>query len=272
MKGPTAAAMAAIAALADQPQSAPLFFFVTGDEESGMAGARLLTDNSSFYCEAVALGAVGIIGEPSELQVVNSHKGGCHFDVCSSGVAAHSSTNDGLNANWQLIPFLNYLQQLHRRCQNDPSLLNSNFSNPTLSLNVVIDNEPSAFNITVGRATCHVFFRPMPHTQWEAMLEEIKATARDMELELSSIRCLSPLLTDVERPFVRMALRLAEQTAPASACYATDGCCFDNFPDLIVLGPGSIEQAHRHDEWIEIEQLHRGTELYRKLFQQYAFS
>lgn len=272
MKGPTAAAVAAVAALEDQPQSAPLFFFVTGDEESGMAGARLLTDNSSFYREAVTLGAVGVIGEPSELQVVNSHKGGCHFDVCSSGVAAHSSTNDGLNANWQLIPFLHYLQQLHARCQTDLGLQNASFSNPTLSLNVVIDNEPAAFNITVGRATCHIFFRPMPQTQWEVMLEEIKHAARDMELELSSIRCLSPLLTDANRPFVRTVLSLAEQTAPASACYATDGCCFDDFPDLIVLGPGSIEQAHRHDEWIEIDQLQRATELYRKLFQHYAFA
>ncbi len=272
MKGPTAAAIAAIASLVELPQSAPLYFFITGDEESGMAGARLLTENSSFYREAVERGTVGIIGEPTELHVVNSHKGGCHFDVSSSGVAAHSSTNDGLNANWQLIPFLSYLQQLNHRCQTEPSLQNSNFSTPTLSLNIVIDNEPSAFNITVGRATCHIFFRPMPGTQWESMLEEIKRAARDMELELSSIRCLSPLLTPVDRAFVRTALAITDQDKPGSACYATDGCCFQELPDLIVLGPGSIEQAHRHDEWIAVDQLQRGTELYAKFFQHYAFN
>ena len=271
MKGPTASALAAVAALADATQVAPLYFFVTGDEECGMAGARLLMENSQIFRTMVQGGTVGIIGEPTELQVVNSHKGGCHFDVSSHGVAAHSSTKDGLNANWQLIPFLSYLRDVARRCETESTLQNSAFSTPTLSLNVVVENEPAAFNITVGRAVCRIFFRPMPDTDWLALLDEIKDTACNMELEVSSIRCLSPLMTPVERPFVQTALRLAGQSAPSTAGYATDGCCFDELSDLIVLGPGNIEQAHRHDEWISVQQLHQATQLYAQLFRHYAF-
>jgi acetylornithine deacetylase len=272
MKGPTAAALAALYAQAAEEQIAPLYFMITGDEECGMAGARLLMEQSSTVRTMLENQPVAIIGEPTELNVVNAHKGGCHFTVSSHGIAAHSSTSEGLNANWQLIPFLNYLCDLSRRCETEPQLQNHNFATPTLSLNIVVENEPAAFNITVGRAACRVFFRPMPDTAWEGVLEEIKLRARDMELEISSIRCLQPLCTPADRPFVQTALQLAGQEKPKSVCFATDGCGFDELHDLLVIGPGNIEQAHRPDEWIDLRQLQQGMELYSKLFRHYAFS
>lgn len=273
MKGPTAGVLASIAnLLQDEQLTAPIYIFITGDEEAGMAGARLLRENSPFFHEVVSKRTPMIIPEPTELNVVNAHKGGCHFNVTSSGVTAHSSTSDGLNANWQLIPFLHYLRAVVHRCETSPELRNSDFTPSTLSLNIVVQNEPAAFNITVGRASCQVFFRPMPKTAWRELLEEIKHTACDMELELSSIRLLNPVLTPVEHPFVQTTLRLLDQPEPRTACYATDGCSFENQVDLLVLGPGSIEQAHRHDEWIDLDQLKLAQEVYSKLLRHYAFA
>lgn len=272
MKGPTAAALCAIARVDPSHQTAPIYFFVTGDEESGMCGARLLAEQSSYFAEMVDQGAVGIIGEPTSLRVVHAHKGGCHLNVVSSGLAAHSSTAQGNNANWQLIPFLTLLEQLRQRCELEPQFQNAAFVPPTLSLNIVLENQPSSPNITVGRATCRIFFRPMPHTEWPHLLEEIRSAASRCNLELTQLPTLPPLCTSVDSPLVKTALALMQQPSPDAVSYATDGCCFEKLPELIVIGPGNIEQAHRADEWIELEQLLRGVEVYQQFFEHYAIA
>ncbi len=270
MKGPTAAALAAISRLNPSDQTQPLYFFVTGDEECGMLGARLIVDQSKHFAEMVASGAVGIIGEPTGLQVVNSHKGGCHIDVSSTGVAAHSSTAQGVNANWQMIPFLNYLWMLKARMDTEAIYRNNAFDPPTLSLNLVIENRPSAANITVGQTTCRIFFRPMPDTAWENVLAEIIDAAKQSQLDVQVMPPLPPLYTSAHGPFVETALRLLAQSTPRSVSYATDGCCFHGLKNLIVFGPGHIEQAHRPDEWIDVSQLQRGADDYERLFTNYA--
>ncbi len=272
MKGSAAAALTALASLSQGGQTEPIYFFVTGDEESGMAGARLLAEQSQFFQEMVARRAVGIVGEPTELQLVHSTKGVCHFQVTSDGVAAHSSTLEGHNANWQMIPFLSYLQDVAKRCETDATLQNATFSPATLSLNVVIENEPASANITVGRATCKLFLRLMPDTRWPELVDEISTTAQEFGLEVSPIHALLPLHTPVDRPLVQVVLNQLGQVEPQAVCYATDGCCLQPLRDLIVLGPGSIEQAHRPDEWIAIDQLQKGVDVYSKLFQHYAYS
>ncbi len=270
MKGPTAAAIAAIERIPVERQKYPIYVLVTGDEESGMQGARAIVSRSNYFAEMQAAGTVGIIGEPTELRVVNSHKGGCHFKVTSQGIAAHSSTADGRNANWALIPFLGYLSEQFKRCESDPLLLNKRFSPPSLSMNVVVKNEPAASNITVGKATCQVFLRPMPNVDWRGFVDAIVATAQSMGLQANPVAALEPLHTPDSNPFVRAVLDAVGQAAPDSVCYATDGCCLRALENLIVLGPGSIEQAHRSDEWISLDQLYRGVEIYEQLFRMYC--
>lgn len=274
MKGSAAAALAAIARIPAAAQSAPIYFVATSDEEHGMHGARLVAQQSKLFAEMVSQGTVGIIGEPTELQVVNAHKGGCNLTVTSRGRAAHSSTADGLNANWQLIDFLSYIKQVQSRCETEARLLNQQFEPPTLSLNLVISNRPAAANITVGIASCQVFLRPMPDVAWEELVDEISQTAKAMGLEVAPVTKLPPVYTSRERPFVQTALQLVEAHRPGqqlgTVSYATDGCWFTRLHDLIVLGPGSIEQAHRPDEWISLDQLEQGVEVFHRFFGHYA--
>lgn len=270
MKGPIAAALAAIASLDPRQQRSPIYFFVTGDEECGMAGARLLAEQSIYYREMVDSRAVGLICEPTSLQVVNAHKGGCHVDVSAAGVAAHSSTLEGRNANWQMIPFLHVLWQLNARCETELRFQNPKFSPATLTINVVLENRPQSTNITVGRSICRIFFRPMPDTAWQYVLDEILSTAAQMQLQVDLLPTLAPLDTPADSPLVQTALRLLGQTEPRAVSYATDGCCFEQLSELIVIGPGNIDQAHRPDEWIELEQLRRGVDVYRRLLEHFA--
>ncbi len=270
MKGSAAAALSALSQIKPEDQVAPIYFVVTSDEEHGMHGAKLVSQKSRFFEEMVAAGTYGIIGEPTELHVVNAHKGGCYFNVVSRGRAAHSSTANGLNANWQLIDFLQYLKQVHQRTESEARLQNSSFEPATLSLNLVVKNRPDAANITVGHASCQIFMRTMPDVAWDELADEIANTAQSMGLEVALLSKLPPVFTSPKSPFVKAAMKLSGDKAPGSVSYATDGCWFTRLKDLIVLGPGSIEQAHRPDEWIALDQLHRGQELYRKFFEKFA--
>lgn len=270
MKGPIAAALSAYAQMDRQAITRPLYFFATGDEECGMSGASLLVEESKYFADLIESRSVGIIGEPTSLQVVNAHKGACHIQVSSLGVAAHSSTAEALNANWQMIPFLSFLRELVQRSETEERFRNEAFSPPTVTLNLVIGNQPSSANISVGQTTCQIFLRPMPQVDWQFLVQEIVRVAEEMGLAVKQRSPLLPLHTPAESDLVQTALRMLGQTAPSAASYATDGCCFQALSELIVIGPGNIEQAHRCDEWIDLDQLARGVDIYRRLFEHYA--
>lgn len=270
MKGPIASALAAIDLIEPSAQVAPIYFFVTGDEECGMVGARQFVQQCPIYRRMVQADSVGIITEPTSLRVVNAHKGGCQFTVTAHGIAAHSSTSEGLNANWQLIQWLSYLQEVKLRTESDPSLRNEAFDPPTLSMNIVVRNQPTAYNITVGLASCCVFIRTMPQTAWQELVDEMVHRAREMQLDVGAVSALAPVHTPADCPFVQAALEIVGQATADAVSYATDGCRYGDLKNLIVLGPGSIAQAHRCDEWIELEQLHRGVEVYRNLIERFA--
>ena len=270
MKGSAASALAAVARIDPQEQASPIYFVVTSDEEHGMHGAKIVAQRSQLFREMVADGTVGIIGEPTELKVVHAHKGGCLISVSSHGRSAHSSTSEGLNANWRLIDFLSYIKSVEQRTQTDPAFQNSAFDPSSLSLNLVIKNRPAAGNITVGLATAQLFMRSMPHVPWEELASEIVAEAERLGLDVGTVSKLPPVFTSPDRPFVQSALKLTGQAQSGSVSYATDGCWFTELKDMIVIGPGSIQQAHRPDEWITLEQLEKGVDLFEKFFRRFA--
>ena len=78
------------------------------------------------------------------------------------------------------------------------------------------------------------------------------------------------MLTDVGSEFVGQALKLAKREQPKSACYGTDGGVFTEIENKIVLGPGSIDQAHTHDEWIDLDQLEKGTDLFGQMIERWC--
>ncbi|MFN3189308.1 MAG: M20/M25/M40 family metallo-hydrolase [Aureliella sp.] len=270
MKGSAAAALSAISRLRKSDQIAPIWFFVTGDEECGMMGADLIASESGFYDDLCNANALGIIGEPTELRVVNAHKGGCHATIKAKGVAAHSSTMDGDNANWKLLPFLNYLQELEKRMRHSDALLDDRFDPPHMSLNMVIENEPSMANITVGESVCHAFFRPVPAAAWREIVDEIQIKASELGLECDMLRPMPPVSTEESSALLQTLLQVVNQATPEAVCYATDGCCFQRIENLAVFGPGSIEQAHRCDEYISTEQLVAGAKQYEEAFRRFA--
>ena len=99
MKGSIACMLAAAEQFSTAQLERPIYVTCTADEEVGYHGAAQVASQSKLFQEMVTGETHGIIGEPTRLEVVHAHKGTYGFTATSRGRAAHSSTNEGLNAN-----------------------------------------------------------------------------------------------------------------------------------------------------------------------------
>lgn len=270
MKGSIAAFLAAVSRYAAGELTHPVYVIATADEEIGFHGARQVVNESQLYAELVAGGAKGIIGEPTELKVVHGHKGGYGFRAISHGRAAHSSTRLGVNANLAMIPFLAEMRQIHDETLTDATWLNHEFEPPWISWNIGINDHTAAVNITPPQSICTVAFRPMPGQSPGVLMDRAKAAAARHGLEFQTMWELPPLYTDPHTAYVRDVLELAGCEASQTVAFGTDGSLFGAVRDLVVIGPGSVAQAHTDDEWLCLDQLAKGTELYARMIRRWC--
>ena len=109
-----------------------------------------------------------------------------------------------------------------------------------------------------------VYFRPMPGQNADAMVQRMRALAESSGLQFELLFAGTPLYTDPETPFIRELLKLTSLPASRTVAYGTDGAIFTELRNIAVFGPGDIAQAHTDDEWIALEQLEKGTDLYQQ--------
>ncbi len=270
MKGSIACMLAAVERFDVKDLKSPIYVTCTADEEVGYGGARSVANGSELFREMVEGDSHGIVGEPTLLEVVYAHKGTYGFRATSHGRAAHSSTREGLNANLAMIPFLVEMKKIHDETESDPSWHNDEFDPPTVTWNIGINDHVSAYNVTAPQSICTVYFRPMPGTDAEALLDRVKAAAEANGIELNIQHSNPPLYIERTSSYVTEMLNLAERETPMTVAYGTDGCVLTKLKNLVVCGPGSIAQAHTNDEWIDLEQLDRGTDFFAKVIQRWC--
>ena len=272
MKGSLACMLAASQQFAWDELKKPLYFTITADEEVGFAGARVVVEESKHYREMVFNRTKAIIGEPTSLEVVHAHKGSIKIIATALGVAGHSGGRIGESANLKMIPFLYEMKKLRDETEEDRKWRNKAFDPPTLSWNICIKDDSPALNVTAGKSVCTMYLRPMPDVDVQPLLTKIQAAATSFELSLEMNNWGPGMLTDPESLFVRESLKLTHGQASKTVPYGTDGGMFSELENKIVFGPGRIEQAHSIDEWISLEQLDKGTEMYAKMIRRWCCS
>ena len=75
---------------------------------------------------------------------------------------------------------------------------------------------------------------------------------------------------DPHSDYVQETLKVAGESRSKTVSYGTDGVMFTELNQIVVLGPGSIQQAHTDDEWIALEQLSQGTALFEQIFRRWC--
>lgn len=272
MKGSLATMLAAASRVDQTVQVAPLTIVCTADEEVGFEGAKQVVAHSKFFRELVAEQPLGIVGEPTRLEVVYAHKGIDGFRITSHGRAAHSSTRDGLNANLAMVPMLDEIKRLYDRSESEPQFRNEHFDPPTLTWNFGVSDHAQAVNVTPAESRAWVCFRPMPGVDGQELVEQAKRKAESLGLSFEPLFGGPPLWGDAERSSIEELLRITGGRETKTVCYGTDGGHFSELHDLVVCGPGDIAQAHTSDEWIALEQIQRGTDVYEQAIRHWCTS
>jgi acetylornithine deacetylase len=269
MKGSLAAMLTAAERVAVADQTAPLWIVCTADEEVGFDGAKQLVANSAAYRRIVAAQPLAIIGEPTEMQVVHAHKGIYGFEIISHGRAAHSSSTAGINSNIAMVPMLQTLLELRQQSETESRFMDHRFDPPTLSWNFGIRGGGTAINITPERTTAWVSMRPMPEIDGRELAAQAKAKAESLGLEFHWYPGGPPLWVEPDSEAVRQLCELAGGR-PLTVCFGTDGGEFSELTRRVVWGPGALAQAHTSDEFIELDQLALGSNLYARAIQRWC--
>ncbi|MDA8743089.1 M20 family metallopeptidase [Rubripirellula amarantea] len=271
MKGSIAAMIAAAASIPIESQTQPLWIVCTADEEVAFCGARQMVAKSNYYRDIVAAQPLAIIGEPTSRQVVHGHKGIATLHITSHGRAAHSSTDEGINANDAMVPMLSLLRDIAAQTRQDKAYHNAAFDPPHLSWNYGCSDFMTAVNITPPRCVAWANLRTMPGVDGEDLIERVRTKANELGLEFQRFQGGLPVWVEPDEPFLKELSEITH-SQPSVVCYGTDGSEYHELNHRVVLGPGSIEQAHTNDEWISLDELDRGTKLFAELIQKYCGS
>ena len=269
MKGSVACMFAALESLEDQPLSHPVYISCSSDEEVNHRGAVEIAERSQIFRELVAGQAKGIVGEPTSLHPVYSHKGGCRITVTSQGRAAHSCTREGLNANLAMIPFLVEMKAIRDETETGTAWADGGFDPPTICLNIGINDHATATNITPPQSVCTMGFRPMPGTDAMSIIERMRSAAERQGIEFVLHNHHVAFRRDPQSQFTRLCVEITGRE-PRTVAYGSEASNFPEISDLIVLGPGNITEAHKSDEWISLDQLEQGTQTYREFIRRFC--
>ena len=102
----------------------------------------------------------------------------------------------------------------------------------------------------------------MPGIDCQPLEAEMLACAESLGLTVKPFAGGPPLWVDPDSDCIRQVCRWAGRQQAETVCYGTDGGQFSELQQLVVIGPGDIDQAHTDDEWISLSQLQAGSDVY----------
>ncbi len=262
MKGPLAATLVAAASMDRSNLHKPIYIAIAADEEIGHLGAHYLQQHSSTLAQNWP--SYAVIAEPTELHPVYAHKGGALITATAIGRAAHTSTDKGISANFLIAPFLADMAALAQVFKTTERFKNYEFDPPTNGFNLTIDDGQCRGNVTAAKTIASLNFRIMPNDHHEEQIEMIEASARKHNLQVTH-RKMVPFYVDQNAEIVQAACRATGIAKPITVPYGTEAESYQNYMQCVILGPGSIAQAHTIGEWVEIAQLHQAVTIYQRL-------
>lgn len=264
MKGFLALAMNAVAALDPSRLRAPLVLLFTYDEELGTLGAHHFARN----WRGRTLPRSVIIGEPTSLRVVSSHKGHLKLRLEVMGKSAHSGyPHLGRNAIERAGAVISALTKLRIQMAGQRPPHSERFpQTPFATLNIGSIRGGVAVNVIPERCEMEIGVRLLPGMKSEDFVEELRdMVARALapgEYQLEVASDSPPMLLGEEAPVYRRLCDLMGQRSRESVSFASDAGWLQQMGmDCVLFGPGSIEVAHRPNEFMPAGEFARASEL-----------
>lgn len=250
----------------------PLIVLATADEESSMSGARALVK------EGRPKARYALIGEPTGLTPIYAHKGIMMERIRITGKSGHSSNpslgNNALDAMHAVMSELMvFRQQLKQRFHNADFVIDY----PTMNFGCIHGGDNP--NRICGRCELEFDLRALPGMDNQALFHEIKALLPEIEAATNTQIELAHLFPDVpsfstpkESDIIRACEQLTGHQAETVA-FATEGPFLNQLGmETLVLGPGSIDQAHQPNEFMALDQITPMQNVIRGLIEKYCLT
>lgn len=265
MKGFIAAAVAMAPEFAECKLGRPVHFAFTYDEEIGCLGAQAL---SAWLREHGIRPKAAIIGEPTMMSIIEGHKGCCEYTTRFHGTGGHGSQPElGVNAIEFAVRYVARLMELGEELKARAPK-GSRFSPPWTTINTGSLRGGFAHNVIPSEAALEWEFRPVQSSDFRFVKSEIEdyvasvllpamqkvsASARITTEVMGEVAGLEPA-TDNEARDIMM--ELTGRNVADVVSFGTEAGIFSELGmSVVVCGPGSIEQAHKPDEFVSKDQL-----------------
>lgn len=276
MKGSIALAMNVFAAADPDRLGRPLVLLLTYDEELGSLGAEHFV--RSWPADR-PLPVNVVVGEPTSLRAVRMHKGHLWMRVTAHGIAAHSGSphrgHSAIEAGARIVRALINLATVFKQKRSDYSRFFSTV--PFTVLNVGQIHGGTAVNVIPDLCVIDLGVRLLPGMNTEATIEWVKDAVIKADpktrITVEVMNDNPPLLVDVDAAIHRALCEQLGQTQSFGVSYASDaGKLSATGMQCVLFGPGSIEVAHKPNEFVPIDEVSRAREVIEHLVGRFCMS
>ncbi|QZI73125.1 acetylornithine deacetylase [Pseudomonas protegens] len=275
MKGFIASVLAAVPGLVRRELRIPIHLAFSYDEEVGCLGVRPMLERLQQRPHKPLL---CLIGEPTELRPVLGHKGKLAMRCQVRGAACHSAYAPyGVNAIEYAARLIGKLGeiggQLARPEHHDPR-----FDPPFSTVQTGTIKGGRALNIVPAECEFDFEVRTLPEFDAQAVVDELQRYAQDQLLPpmqavqadtgivLQPLSAYPGLATAADSEAAELLALLSGSRAFGTVAFGTEGGLFHQAGiPTVVCGPGSMDQGHKPDEFISLEQLHACDAMLRRL-------
>jgi acetylornithine deacetylase len=264
MKSFIAVALAKVPDFLAQPLAVPIHLALTYDEEVGCLGVRTLI---AALAPKDVKPRLCVIGEPTLMRPVTAHKGSRRLRCHVHGHEVHSSlTHRGVNAVETAAELVAHLKGMARQKRThgpfDPA-----FDPPYTTIHTGLIAGGTAVNIVPRECRFDFEMRYLPEDDPSVIADELKRYAASLLPEMQAVSEEAgiafeetngvPALSAKESDeVVQLALALSGANGTGKVSFATEGGLFQQAGiPTVICGPGSIEQAHKPDEFIALDQV-----------------
>jgi len=275
MKGFVACAMRMALEAAGKDLATPLHLAFSYDEEIGCVGVRSMID---LLAKAPFRPRYCIVGEPTLMAVATGHKGKTACHVTCTGKEAHSAlAPTALNALHLACDMASCVRQLQAEIEAT-SRRDEDYDIPYTTLHVGQINGGIALNIVPNLAQMKFEIRNLPEDDPDLLLCKIREHAEmllsplrksfpEAAIDIEITNTYPPLSTAKDAEVVNFVKSLTGLNSTMKVAFGTEGGLFSKELGIptVICGPGSMEQGHKPDEFVSVEQMLKCDQMMDKL-------
>jgi len=265
MKGYLASVLAAVPVFLASPLKRPVHLAFSYDEEVGCLGVRGLLE---VLPQRIPAPALCLIGEPTELKPVLGHKGKLAMRCHVRGAACHSAYAPyGVNAIEQAARLIGRLGDIGATLAR-PSLHDKRFDPAFSTVQVGVIQGGTALNIVPADCRFDFEIRALPDFAPQVVVDELQdyaeqtllpamqAVDTDTAIRFEKISAYPGLATPADSAAARLIAELCGSDDFGTVAFGTEGGLFNQAGiATVVCGPGSMDQGHKPDEFVSVDQM-----------------